>query len=277
MKQLILSIFLATFTLFSYASTALTKDTVAVIGTGNVGGALGVRLAAVGYKVVYGSRNPESDKVKALLAKTGHDATAAGQKEAAQQADIIITAVRWPIMETLIPSLGNLDGKIIVDPAYPPSGFAEDGYYESRTETSSAEMIQAMAPGAMVVKAFVTIGAYALNDPSIAGGLISVPIAADDRAAKEKVAAMAYAIGFDPVDVGPLRFARNIEALAMMWMTPHLQQRAEGFEFYFRRSNYFPCNPYRKADGKVYIMPPVSDSEDLAVMPHPDGAPVPCP
>ena len=50
---------------------AAEMQTVAVIGTGDMGDSLGPRFAELGYRVVYGSRNPASDKAKALVEEDG--------------------------------------------------------------------------------------------------------------------------------------------------------------------------------------------------------------
>ena len=68
-------------------------DTIAVIGTGNVGAALGTEFAAQGHTIVYGSRTPENDKVAEIVARTEGDASAATQPEAAKRADIVVLAV----------------------------------------------------------------------------------------------------------------------------------------------------------------------------------------
>ena len=67
-------------------------------------------------------------------------------------------------------------------------------------ETSSAEMIQSWNPGARVVKAFATLGSYVVDNPAVVGGPVTVPIASDDREAKEQVARIIAAMGLDPVD-----------------------------------------------------------------------------
>ena len=201
------------------------KDTVAVIGTGDMGDSFGPRLAATGYQVVYGSRNPASEKVKALVALTGHGATATTQREAAQQADIILLAIPWPAMETVAQNLGDLGGKVVIDMSWPPVEYAEDGYEEITIETSAAELIQSWNPGAFVVKAFLNIGSFVIDDPKLANGPISIPIASDHRIAKEKTAQIAVDLEFDPVDAGPLRFARNIESLTELILVPGAQGR----------------------------------------------------
>jgi hypothetical protein len=246
------------------------KGTVAVIGTGDMGDSLGPRLAALGYRVVYGTRIPASDKVTALVARTGHGATATTQKEAAQAGDIVFTLVPWPAMESVAQSLGNLAGKIIVDTSMPFEQ-GPDGYPQSMVDTSSAEMIQRWNPDAKVVKAFATQGSQIIDEPLAAGGLVSVPIASNDRGAKQKVAAIAAELGLEPVDFGPLRMAREIEALQMIYMIPLVQHRQTSWEFYFRHSHHWACLP------QAEVSVPVFDAANLAEMPGPHDPIEPCP
>lgn len=133
------------------------RPTVAVIGTGDMGDSLGHRFAELGYSVIYGSRNPTSEKAQNLAKQTGNNARVMTQKDAAQAGDIVVLVVPWPAMETVAQNLGSLDGKIVIDPSM-PSDAGDDGYYVSLVETSSAEMIQSWNPGARVVKAFATLG-----------------------------------------------------------------------------------------------------------------------
>jgi predicted dinucleotide-binding enzyme len=153
------------------------KETIALIGTGDFGNSFGPRLAALGYPVVYGSRNPESDKVKALLKMTGHGSTATTQKDAAQQGDIVMLLLPWPAMETITQNLGDMSGKVMIDVSWPPVKLTDDGYYVVTIDTSSAEMIQGWNPNAMVVKAFGTLGSNIIDEPLMAGGPVTVPIA----------------------------------------------------------------------------------------------------
>lgn len=243
------------------------KDTVAVLGTGDMGDSFGPRLAALGYRVIYGSRNPASDKVMALVALTGHDSSATTQMEAAQQADIVLLALPWPAMETVTQNLGDLSGKVLIDMSWPPSEIAEDGYYEFTIKTSAAEMIQGWNPDALVAKAFLTIGSNVIDDPSTANGPVTIPIASDSRIAKEKTARIAVDLGLDAVDAGPLRYARNIEALTQIMMVPYLQDRDMAWDFYFPRNNYFICNAY-EGDTSEDEVQPVSDADDLADIPY---------
>lgn len=284
MKLAIRCIWISLFTLIGISQTGQAaellkpqpKGTIALIGTGDFGNSFGPRLAALGYPIVYGSRNPESDKVKALLKKTGHGSTATTQKEAAQQGDIVMLLLPWPAMETITQNLGDMSGKVMIDVSWPPVKLTDDGYYVVTIETSSAEMIQGWNPGAMVVKAFGTLGSNIVDDPLMAGGLVTVPIASDYAIAKEKTAALAIALGLDPVDAGPLHMARNLEAMMLLYYIPHVQGREMGWEFYFRRINYWKCNKYVPEGGEEEWGSAVNAS-DMADIPDIHGPPEPCP
>ncbi len=261
---------LCVLTLASSGAIGQDKETVALIGTGDMGDSLGPRLAQLGYRVVYGTRDPASDKVKALVASTGHGAAATTQREAAQSGAIVFTLVPWPAMETVAQSLGDLAGKIVVDISMPFEQ-GKDGYPQDMLATSSAEMIQSWNPRAKVVKAFATQGSQIIDDPLAAGGMVSVPVASDHRDAKERVAALVLELGMDPLDFGPLRMAREIESLQMVYMIPLVQRRQMSWEFYFRRSNFWACRPPDES------LAPVFDAGELAEMPATDRLNLPCP
>lgn len=260
----------------SAQSSQTREEVIAVLGTGDMGDSFGPRLASLGYKVIYGSRNPDSDRVKALLEKTGNNASATTSDKAAQQADIVFLALPWEPMEQVIKSLGKMEGKIVVDLSWPASELAEDGYWRMTTKPSGAEVIQGWVPDAMVVKAFGTIGSYVIDNPRHAGGPVSIPIASDHRVAKEVVARLAAELGLDPIDAGPLRMAANIEAMMELYLVPMTQGRELGWEFYFQRSNYWHCNPYT---GGEDVESGLGSDEltELAVIPQTQPVPETCP
>ena len=250
------------------ASQAL--PTVAVIGTGNVGSALGPQLAKLGHTVIYGTRDPARESVRALVARTGQKGSAATQQDAATRADVVVLAVPADALEEVTRSLGPLTGKILVDVSTGAMRKGADGYMELVPGPSNSERVQSWAPRARVVKVGIP-GAYVIAQPLVHGVPPTVPIAANDRAAKETVARMIAGIGLDPFDAGPLRFARSIDEFALLFMVPLQQGRAEGIEIKFLRSSYFPCFwPVRKQFG------PTADSADLAVFPPTGTTPRPC-
>jgi len=252
------------------ASSNESRPVVAIIGTGDMGDSLGPRFVELGYEVVYGSRQPDGEKAQAVVRLTGGDSRATTQREAAQAGDIVILAIPWPAMETVAQNLGPLDGKIVIDISFPHEQ-GEDGYYVPMLETSSAEMIQQWNPGARVMKTFALQASYVIDDPGVVGGPVTIPIAADDRAAKEQIAAIIIEMGLDPVDAGPLRYSRELEAMQRLYGVPFFQRRQAAWEFYFRRSYYWEC--IWQDDWSN----PVADADNLAQIPDTQGEPRECP
>ena len=68
-------------------------ERIAIIGTGNVGAALGTEFAAQGHEIIYGSRDPARDEVQALVGRTAGNAAATTQSQAIDGADIVVLAV----------------------------------------------------------------------------------------------------------------------------------------------------------------------------------------
>ena len=244
--------------------------TVAIIGTGDMGDSLGPKFFELGYTVIYGSRDPQSEKAQGVANATGEGVAVVSQKDAAQMGDIVVLAVPWPAMETVAQNLGVLDGKILIDVSFPHQQ-ASDGYYESMVETSSAEMIQEWNPAAHVFKTFALQASYVIDNPEVVGGPVTIPIAGNHRPSKELLAQIIVKMGMDPVDAGPLRLSRELEAMQRLYGVPFFQRREAAWEFYFRRSYYWEC--IWQDDWSA----PVSDAQNLADMPELQGPKKPCP
>jgi predicted dinucleotide-binding enzyme len=198
-------------------STPINADTIAVIGTGDVAGALGPEFAAQGHTIVYGSRNPSRDDVRALVARTGNAASATTPAESVAGADIVVMAVPGTAVEAVTRSLGDLSGKIIIDPTNAIDR-SDNGYLVLVFSTSTAEIIQSAAPGAHVVKAFNTLNWRTMVDPDSSGGPVSIPLVGDNAEAKARVAELVEGMGLEAIDLGPLRYARHVEGMLLVWI-----------------------------------------------------------
>ncbi len=212
---------------------AVSADTIAVIGTGQVGAALGPEFAALGHQIVYGSRDPARESVKELVARTGHSATATTPPEAAATADIVVLAVPGMMVEAVTRSLGDLSGKIIIDPTN-PLVTREDGLMDLGVDTSNGEIIQAAAPDAYVVKAFNTLNWKTMVDPGSSGGPVSIPLVGDSVQAKAKVAELVEGMGLEPIDVGPVRHARYVEGMLILWINNQFVD-GQPFDYHLRK------------------------------------------
>jgi 8-hydroxy-5-deazaflavin:NADPH oxidoreductase len=216
-KALISGFFAAAMLLF--ATAAFAAHTIAIIGTGDVAAALGPEFAKQGHTIIYGSRDPSRPEVAALVDRTGPDASAATQREAAAHADIIVLAVPGAVAEQVTRDLGDLSGKIILDPTN-RVGRTADGtpFHDVPGKGSNAELIQAAAPGARVVKAFNTLNWRHMVDPLSSGGPITIPIVGDDAQSKAAVAELIRAMdGLEVIDLGPLSYAYVLEGMLVVW------------------------------------------------------------
>jgi predicted dinucleotide-binding enzyme len=205
----------------------------AIIGAGSVGGTLGTAWAQkAGHEIFFGVRNPQSDKVQALVRSLGGKARAGTVAEAAASAGIIVLATPWNGAEAAIRSLGDVSGKIILD-ATNPLAMGPDGLgLEIGHDTSAGEKVQGWAKGASVFKTLNTTGYANMADPVVRGVKSVMFVAGDDAAARPKVIALLAALGFEVIDAGPLRNARVLEAHAMLWIELALK-RGLGRDFAF--------------------------------------------
>jgi hypothetical protein len=207
-----------------------TSKKIAIIGTGNVGAAIGTHLAQSGQSVVFGTRRP--GEVTDLLGKAGPNATAKLPAEAAAEADVILLAVPAAAAVDAARSLGDLTGKVLVD-CNNPLRWDKGPVWNPPAEGSLTAALTQAAPSAKVVKAWNTFGAEFHGNPKTAEGPADLYMAGDDAEAKALVAQIGESAGYRPVDAGPLRNAAVLENLAILWI--HLAiAGGQGRDFAFR-------------------------------------------
>lgn len=216
-----------------HGGSSAVRETIVVLGTGHFGGTIGRRLGAIGYPVVYGSRTPDAPRVRSLVADSGPLASVASQKTAASRGSIVVFGIPWGAVKELLPGLGDLTGKLLIDPMIAKPNVIEGYPFPPTTPTSTAEQLQLWAPRSHVVKAFITISYRTLANPVRAGGPISIPFAGTDQSAKERVARLISDLGLDPMDTGPLVSARYIENLLWFEVACNRNNR-KLFELYMR-------------------------------------------
>ncbi len=189
---------------------------IAVLGTGFVGATLGRRWVEKGHEVTFGSRDPSSEKAQELAKSIAEQAQVKDNASAAEAGDVVVASIPWTAAEETIKSLGNLDGKVIVD-CINPINASFDGL-DLGFATSASEKVSEWAPGAHVVKAFNTVSVATMQDPSYDGLAATMFYCGDDAEAKSVVHQLAADLGLDPVDAGPLVNARQLEPFAMLYI-----------------------------------------------------------
>lgn len=197
---------------------------IAIIGAGNVGGALARLWNSAGHKVRVAVRQGSTPK---QIPGVGSGPA----KELVGEAEIVVLALPWASVPEVLSSCGNIAGKVLIDCINPVLSTL-DGL-EFGTTTSAAEKLQELAPGARVVKAFNTIGATLLGNASFHELQADGYYCGDDEAAKTAVVPLIAAAGLRPFDAGPLHNARYLEAMAMLWIDLALK-RGRGPTFGFR-------------------------------------------
>ena len=210
------------------------NEAIAILGTGNLGKALGKLWAKNGHPIVYGSRTPEDARVQAVVKEAGSKASAVTPRAAVERADLILFALPPKVLPDLVPTLGELGGKVIMDPMNAlqmVGGFPEAA---PDVPTSVAEQLQALAPNAKVVKAFNTPSVKNIIDPKRLDGPFSIPLAGADAGAKARVAALVSELGLEPLDIGPLIASRYLEAMMRLSFGYLVYSKGKSFEFYLR-------------------------------------------
>lgn len=184
---------------------------IAILGAGNVGGALASAATAAGHEVTVSAT--DADKTR-LAAEASGATAAASNVDAVQDAEVVILAVPYPAVAGIASELRDaLAGKVVVDSTNPLNETFTD---LATTGRSAAEELQDQLVGTPVVKAFNTIFASRHSAPTEGGAPLDAVIAGDDAAAKTRVDELASSLGYRVVDAGGLRMARSLEELAFL-------------------------------------------------------------
>jgi 8-hydroxy-5-deazaflavin:NADPH oxidoreductase len=189
---------------------------VTIIGTGNMARAIGRRVVAGGHRLTVLGKDVEA--AEAAVGDIGGDGFAEAGRSGDPIADeVVVLAVYYPDAMAAVEQYGDgLVGKVLVDITNPVNETYDD--LVTPPDGSAAQEL-ANASGARVVKAFNTTFANTLNEGKVAGQPLDVFLAGDDDDAKAKVASLAEDAGLRPVDAGPLRRARELEAAGLLHMS----------------------------------------------------------
>jgi predicted dinucleotide-binding enzyme len=197
---------------------------VTIIGAGNMARGIGTRLVAGGHALTILARDPaDAEKLAGeLSAARAGAAHGARLTPDAIGASVVVLALPYGAVDDVLNEVGPaLGGRVVVDITNPLNA-SYDGLVTPPGSSAAEQIQRRVGPAARVVKAFNTTFANTLVAGQVAGEPLDVFIAGDDADAKGEVAQLVHDGGLNPVDVGPLQRARQLEQLALLGIT--LQQ-----------------------------------------------------
>lgn len=194
---------------------------IGILGSGDVGRALGKGFADEGHEVMIGSRSPDSEKLAAWKEAAGKKARVGTFAEAAEFAGIAVLATLWSGTESAIRLADpkRFEGKLVIDVTNPL--VFEEGKPPALAlghTDSGGEQVQRWLPGAHVVKAFNTVGHALMVHPDLPGGPPDMFICGDDAHAKSQVREILGSFGWPAIDIGGIEGARLLEPMCILWV-----------------------------------------------------------
>jgi predicted dinucleotide-binding enzyme len=189
---------------------------ITLIGTGNMARGIGSRVLAGGHALtVVGKDAQRAEAVAADIGGRGTVRTAVAGDPI--EGEVVVLAVYYPDAREAVEQYADqLAGKVVVDITNPVTATL-DGLVVP-PDGSATNELAGLAPDARFVKAFNTTFAGTLTQGEVAGQSLDVLIAGDDEDAKAQVAALARDGGLNPIDVGPQKRARELEAAGLLHM-----------------------------------------------------------
>ncbi len=193
---------------------------IGIVGSGQIGGTVGILLAKAGYEIFYSSRHP--DTLKNLVKTAGPKARAGTVSEAVAFGDVIVLSLPLKALPGLDAGIKKaLMGKIVIDTSNPYP--ERDGVLaeEARKEPGGMGIVVArLLPGARIVRAFNSVYFKDLEKTvNSKGEKIGIPIAADDQEGLNTVEELVKQAGLDPVVVGGLSTSKLFDVGAVVYAT----------------------------------------------------------
>ncbi|MFN4133309.1 MAG: NADPH-dependent F420 reductase [Candidatus Hadarchaeales archaeon] len=209
---------------------------IAIIGgSGELGRGLVERLALSGERVIIGSRSPEKGKRAAeeIGKKIGREVEAGSNRGAAEEAEIIVLSIPFDGLEEIAGEVRDaVRGKVVVS-VIVPLRVGEVIEYFRPPSGSAAEEVARLLPEARVVSAFHTVGAKQLQNLDVPVRC-DVVICGDDADSKKRVMELVGKIeGMRPIDGGPLRNSRLVEATVALLVELTRRYRVPGVSIRF--------------------------------------------
>lgn len=189
---------------------------IAIIGTGNVGGALATKWAAKGHRIYLGVRDTVQFKGQELLKNS--NTTASSIKDAVAVSEVILVAIPPAAIFGIREQMGDVSGKIIID--------ATNSVAKGPGDYKTVFHFLTEQTGAEIVKCFNTTGFENMLDPVYQNEAIDMFMAGDSEKAKTVATQLALDCGFGScIDFGGAAKVELLEQLALCWINLAMMQR----------------------------------------------------
>lgn len=200
---------------------------IGILGSSDVGRALGHGFAELGHEVKIGALNPNQKELKGWLAE--HSGASAGSfAEAAAFGVLVVLATKWEETDDAIEKAGlkNFSGKVVIDVTNPLDLVGGQPPEQATAKPDSGgERLQRRLPRARLVGVFSAAGEAHMFRPNFEEGQPEMFVCGNDKKAKKKVAGILGDFGWPVVDLGPIEASRYMEPLAMGLVTHGLNRR----------------------------------------------------
>lgn len=202
----------------------MTKQ-IGIIGSGAVGQSLATGLLRHGYAVMIGSEQAEK---RVHLGQQIPGVKTGTFNDAARYGELVILAVKGSAATAALSLIepATLAGKTVIDTTNPIADAPpENGVlrYFTSMNSSLMEQLQQLMPQAHFVKCFSCVGSAHMIDPNFGSEKPTMFICGNSAEAKQEVAELLHATGWEIADMGGATSARAIEPLAMLWCIPGFQ------------------------------------------------------
>jgi predicted dinucleotide-binding enzyme len=182
---------------------------IAIIGTGNVGGALATQWAKAGHLIHLGVRDIQNFKGEELI--KNENTSVHNIKEAALNSEVILVATPPSVSKDLAILFGEMEGKTIID-ATNTIGSKPEPYL------TAFHVFEALTD-AEVVKCFNTTGYENMKNPNDGDVRLDMFMAGNSEKAKSVAASLAKDAGFEHCyDFGNSDKVELLEKLALAWI-----------------------------------------------------------
>ncbi len=194
---------------------------IGVVGSGDVGRALGLGFSQQGHEVMIGTRYPDKKELGHWRKAAGKNAQIGTTTQAADFGEVVILAIAWHAAENVLSQIRpEAAGKIVIDVTNPLQFNGDEPPSLTLGHTiSGGEMVQQSLPDSHIVKTLNTIGHANMVQPNYKDGVPAMFLCGDNESAKTHTTALLEELGWkDIVDIGDIEKSRLLEPLCLLWV-----------------------------------------------------------